>query len=185
MRQKDDLEFAQLLNRLREGMQIIPEDVDKLKSRIAKKGKLSASAQKLPQLCTTSSSEHNIDVFANVPETLKTSVEAIDSISGEILTNLRTTNLEKVPDDHAKTMGLIKNLHVWVGVQYELCININVKDGMTNRSSCIVQFLNFRVENSFIYSIIWVMCENKQESFGVKNMLIYIMRTFNLTGHLF
>lgn len=40
MRQKDDLEFAQLLNRLREDMQIIPEDIDKLKSRIAEKGKL-------------------------------------------------------------------------------------------------------------------------------------------------
>lgn len=53
MKQKDDLEFPQLLNRLREGMQIIPEDIYKLKSRIAEKGKLSASAQKLPHLYTT------------------------------------------------------------------------------------------------------------------------------------
>lgn len=86
MKQKDDLEFPQLLNRLREGMQIIPEDIYKLKSRIAEKGKLSASAQKLPHLYTTraASSEHNMEVLANVPETLKTSVEAIYSISGEI-----------------------------------------------------------------------------------------------------
>lgn len=120
MRQKDDLEFAQLLNRLREGMQIIPEDIDKLKSRIAEKGKLFASAQKLPHLYTTrvASSEHNMEVLANVPETLKTSVEAIDSISDEVSKNLRTTILEKVPDDPAKTMGLIKNLQVGVGVQY-------------------------------------------------------------------
>lgn len=188
MKQKDDLEFPQLLNRLREGMQIIPEDIYKLKSRIAEKGKLSASAQKLPHLYTTraASSEHNMEVLANVPETLKTSVEAIDSISGEISTNLRTTILEKVPDDPAKTMGLIKNLQVGVGVQFELCVNINVEDGVTNGSPCIVQFLDFSVENSSRCSIIWVMFEDKSTGkLWRENMLIYIMRTFHLTGQLF
>lgn len=32
MRQRDDLEFAQLLNRLREGNHLILEDIDKLKT---------------------------------------------------------------------------------------------------------------------------------------------------------
>lgn len=50
MRQRDYLEFAQLLNRLGEGNQLIPEDKDKLKTRITVKGNLSASAQKLPHL---------------------------------------------------------------------------------------------------------------------------------------
>lgn len=53
MRQRDDLEFAQLLNRLREGNHLIPEDIDKLKTRITVKENLSASAQKLPHLYTT------------------------------------------------------------------------------------------------------------------------------------
>lgn len=53
MRQRDDLEFAQLLNRLREGNHLIPEDIDKLKTRITVKRNLSASAQKLPHLYTT------------------------------------------------------------------------------------------------------------------------------------
>jgi hypothetical protein len=68
-------------------------------------------------------------------------------------TDLRNKILDKVPDDSSKTMGL-KKLSAWwfiedngtkkmlqvgVGVQYEMCVNINVKDGMTNGSPCIVQ----------------------------------------------
>lgn len=114
MRQRDDLEFAQLLNRLREGKRLIPEDIDKLKTRITVKGNLSASAQKLPHLYTTraASTEHNMEVLASVSEAQKTSVDAIDSISGEISTDLRKKILDKVPDDPSKTMGLKKNLQV-------------------------------------------------------------------------
>lgn len=101
MRQRDDLEFAQLLNRLREGKHLIPEDIDKLKTRITVKGNLSASAQKLSHLYTTraASTEHNMEVLAGVSEAQKTSVDAIDSISGEISTDLRRKILDKVPDD--------------------------------------------------------------------------------------
>lgn len=163
MRQRDDLEFAQLLNRLREGNHLIQEDIDKLKTRITVKGNLSASAQKLPHLYTTraASTEHNMEVLASVSEAQKTSVDAIDSISGEISTDLRRKFLDKVPDDPSKTMELKKNLQVGVGIQYELCVNINVEDGMTNGSPCIVQLLDFRVENSTRCSIIWVKFENK------------------------
>lgn len=163
MRQRDDLEFAQLLNRLREGKQKIPEDIEKLKSRITAKGELSSSAQKLPHLYTTraASSEHNMEVLASVSELQKTLVEAIDNISGEISIDLRKRILDKLPDDPSKTMGLHKYLQVGVGVQYELCVNINVEDGMTNGSPCIVQMLDFRVENSSRCSIIWVKFEDK------------------------
>lgn len=101
MRQRDDLEFAQLLNRLREGKHLIPEDIDKLKTRITVKGNLSASAQKLSHLYPTraASTEHNMEVLASVSEAQKTSVDAIDSISGEISTDLRRKILDKVPDD--------------------------------------------------------------------------------------
>lgn len=148
MRQRDDLEFAQLLNRLREGKHKIPEDIEKLKSRITAKEELSVSAQKLPHLYTTraASSEHNMEVLESVSEVQKTTVEAIDSISGEISIDLRKRILDKLPDDPSKTMGLQKNLQVGVGVQYELCVNINVEDGMTNGSPCIVQMLDFRVK---------------------------------------
>lgn len=75
-----------------------------------KKGNLSASAQKLPHLYTTraASTEHNMEVLASVSEAQKTSFNAIDSISGEISTDLRRKILDKVPDDPSKAMGLKK-----------------------------------------------------------------------------
>lgn len=102
-----------------------------------------------------------MEVLASVSEAQKTSFDAIDSISGEISTDLRRKSLDKVPDDPSKTMGLKKKLQVGVGIQYELCVNINVEDGMTNSSPCIVQLLDFRVENSTRCSIIWVKFKNK------------------------
>lgn len=66
MRQKDDLEFVELLNRHREGNHLIPEDINKLKTRITVKGNLSASPQKLSHLYTTraASTEHNMEVLS-------------------------------------------------------------------------------------------------------------------------
>lgn len=52
-----------------------------------------------------------------------------------------------------------KNLQVGVGVQYELCVNINVEDGTINGSPCIIQLLDFRVETRC--SIVWVKFGNK------------------------
>lgn len=40
-----------------------------------------------------------MEVLASVSEAQKTSVDAIDSISGEISTDLRRKILDKVPDD--------------------------------------------------------------------------------------
>lgn len=108
MRQSDDLEFTQLLDRLREGKHLIPKDIDTLKTRITVNGNISASAHKLPHLYTTraASTEHNMEVLASVSKAQKTSVDAIDSISGEISTDLRRKILDKVSDDPSKTMGL-------------------------------------------------------------------------------
>lgn len=55
----------------------------------------------MPHLYTTraASTEHNMEVLASVSEAQKTSVDAIDSISGEISTDLRRKILDKVPDD--------------------------------------------------------------------------------------
>lgn len=46
-----------------------------------------------------------MEVLASVSEPQKTSVDAIDSISGEISTDLRRKILDKVYDDPSKTMG--------------------------------------------------------------------------------
>lgn len=43
---------------------------------------------------------------------------------------------------------------------HAICINVDVEDGLTNGTSCIVKKLDFRVENSSRCSIIWVEFES-------------------------
>lgn len=163
MRQKGDLQFAQLLNRLREGKHIIPDDIDTLKTRVLAEEPLPETVENLPHLYTTRDkcARHNSKIIATVPDSLKTNVEAIDCVSGEISKELTKRILEKIPDDTSKTMGLKTNLLVGVGVTYELCVNIDVDDGLTNGSPCIVKKIDYRVENSHRCSIIWAAFEEQ------------------------
>lgn len=101
MRQRDDLEFAQLLNRFREGNHLIPEDIDKLKTRITGKKGISLHLLRncLIYILPVLHQQHNMEVLASVSEAQKTSFDAIDSIPGGISTYLRRKILDKVPDD--------------------------------------------------------------------------------------
>lgn len=96
MRQRDDLEFAQLLNR-----HLIPEDIDKLKTRITGKKGISLHLLRncLIYILPVLHQQHNMEVLASVSEAQKTSFDAIDSIPGGISTYLRRKIIDKVPDD--------------------------------------------------------------------------------------
>lgn len=83
MRQKGDLRFAQLLNRLREGNQM-PDDIELLKERVISCD--NESTVKVPHLFTRKKqiALFNGHVFDESNPSRKTIVEAIDSISGEM-----------------------------------------------------------------------------------------------------
>ena len=83
MRQKGDLRFAQLLNRLREGNQM-PDDIELLKERVISCD--NESTVKVPHLFTRKKQValFNGHVFDESNPSRKTIVEAIDSISGEM-----------------------------------------------------------------------------------------------------
>jgi hypothetical protein len=87
-------------------------------------------------------------------------VLAIDSVSGNICTRLQEKILSKIPDDASKTMGLQKILNLGKGPPYELCLNIDVSDGLANGTPCIIKMFDYRVENSNRCSIIWVEFED-------------------------
>lgn len=57
-------------------------------------------------------------------------------------------------------MGLVGRLLIVENLPAEICINVDVEDGLTNGTSCIVKKLDFRVENSSRCSIIWVEFES-------------------------
>ena len=81
MRQKDDIHFAQLLNRLREGLHT-ESDIDTLKTRLATQSDPNFPF-KATHLMTTNRSVdlHNSQVFSSAT-TEKVIVTAADSVSG-------------------------------------------------------------------------------------------------------
>lgn len=64
--------------------------------------------------------------------------------------------LSKLPDDASKTKGLTKFLCLGEAMPAEICINIDVADGMTNGTPCTIKKLDYRVLNSTRCSIVWV-----------------------------
>lgn len=162
MRQKDDLEFAELLNRLREGNHST-EDIEKLETRCIcrEECQQSEAIGKLPHLFTTRAevSSHNFCVLEKLPASHKTEIPAIDVVSGDFSADLQKKIISKIPDDTSQTMGLASCLTLGIDLPAELCLNINVEDGMTNGAACHVKKFDFRIAGSERCSIVWVAFE--------------------------
>lgn len=152
MRQKDDILFAQILNRLREG-QHSAEDIEILRMRVVQE---TDQTKNMPHLFPTRAEvyRYNRNSFDQVDESRKTVVDAIDTISGELPISLIEKILSKVPDDATKTKGLMKYLCLGEDLPAEICVNIDVMDGLTNGTPCIVKKLDFRVLHSARCSIV-------------------------------
>lgn len=163
MRQEDDFAFAELLNRLREGLHT-EEDVRTLHAR-----KVDTETDRVIQMphlfCRRQDvSSHNLSILEkmNGPDTV--TVDAIDDISVDVSSALRSLILEKIPDDSKLTMGLQKSLTLGIGLPAEVCLNIDTEDGLTNGAPCCIKKFDNRVQNSSRCSIIWV--EFEDESIG-------------------
>lgn len=106
MRQRDDVKFAKILNRLREGNQD-EEDIKTLKGQILENE--SNITRILPHLFTRCDVlQYNKEIFSHINESNKTIVEAFDSVSGDLLSSMYEKVLSKLPDDASKTKGLTK-----------------------------------------------------------------------------
>lgn len=172
MRQKDDQAFAELLNRLREGLHT-EEDLHVLRSRQVESLTESCVTKELPHLfCTReNANNHNQSVIADIALSNKVSIEAIDDISGDLSQTMRQMVISKIPDDPSKTMGLQKYLTLGIDLPAEICLNVDTSDGLTNGASCIIKKFDFRVPYSLRCSIVWV--EFHDESIGRKWRLQY------------
>ena len=157
MRQKDDKEFAQLLNRLREGNHSV-DDISILKQRL-----LNVSPEEdnypmnMAHLFTTNASvdAHNSALYT-LSKADKAQIKAVDIIVGDISDDLKKQMKNKIPEDPTKTMGLYSLVSVATAAKYDLTTNIDVTDGLTNGAECVIENIDYRVENSTRPSIIWV-----------------------------
>ena len=143
MRQKDDRQFAELLNRLREGNHT-DADLDVLKERrINVKPGEETYPMNMTHLFTTNASvnAHNSALYyLSVGD--KTQVKAIDTVVGDISDDLKTQMKNKIPDDPIKTMSLFSVLPVATKTKYDLTTNIDVADGLTNGAECVIEIIS-------------------------------------------
>ena len=157
MRQKDDKDFAELLNRLREGKHN-QNDIKVLKERIVKikPGEKNYPINETHIYSTNAQvNDHNSAMY-QTSHTQKAQIKCIDIVVGDMSDDLKNKVKEKIPDDHTKTMGLFNVVSVAVGAKYDLTTNVNVTDGMTNGAECVREKIDYRVKDSTRPSIIWV-----------------------------
>ena len=168
MRQKDDYDFACLLNRLREGNHT-DDDLEVLKSRnILNLNVDSYIIRHLPHLfCRRVDANcHNLSVLSDIPVSDVIEIDAIDTVSGDLERGLNEKIISQIPVDPNKTMGLQKKLVLGIGMASELCSNIDTADGLTNGASCFIRRFDFRVKNSNRCSIIWVEFNEKYTGYN-------------------
>ena len=157
MRQKDDKAFAELLNRLREGKHS-DNDIAVLKQRLTTVSPGNANyPMNITHLFSTNASvdAHNNALYT-LSKTNKAQIKAVDIIIGDISDELKNEMKNKIPDDPTKTMGLYSVVSIATVAKYDLTTNIDVTDGLTNGAECVIEDIDYRVENSTRPSIIWV-----------------------------
>ena len=157
MRQKDDKDFAELLNRLREGKHN-QNDIKVLKERILKikPGEKNYPINKTHLYSTNAQvNDHNNTIY-QAAHTQKAQIKCIDIVVGDLSDDLKNKVKEKIPDDPTKTMGLYSVVSIAVGAKYDLTTNVNITDGMTNGAECLIEKIDYRVKDSTRPSIIWV-----------------------------
>ena len=151
MRQKEDKDFAEILNRIREGKHT-EADIRVLRERILK---LSPEHPDYPinstHLFSTNVAvdQHNHDIFHKSTNE-KIAIKAIDIVLGDLSDELKERLKKQIPNDPSKTMGLYSVCSILKDAKYDLTTNVSVVDGMTNGAECIIKKIDYRVPCRFI-----------------------------------
>ena len=162
MRQKDDQEFALLLNRIREGKHT-PADIESLKQRVIDP-KAPDYPHFVPHLfCDNAHVNHFNQTLFNRSDVQKLVVPSLDAVTGDFSPGVKERILHVAAKlDPSKTAGLSSCLQLGVGLHYEVTANINVEDGLTNGAAGTVKLIDHRLHNTNRPSIIWVHFDDEK-----------------------
>ena len=160
MRQKNDLNFAHLLNRLRLN-EMTEEDKTKLQTRIVDldtgdypKDALHLFAENLFV------NKHNDKILSQMPGE-KIVVPCHDNVISASIPAKECQKLIKSPQDDCQTTGnLMKSLTVVVEMIVVMTANVDVKDGLTNGATGVVKYFDYRMEGTNRPSIVWVLFDD-------------------------
>lgn len=139
MRQKDDLRFAEMLNRLREN-NMTDEDKQLISQRF-----IGQDSHVYPKEAPHLFIENKfVDCFNNsLIENLSTNkinVLADTKLSASVKLKL----VQNLPENPAYTGQLRTNLVIAVDMLYDISVNLDVTDGLTNGASCVVKYIEYK-----------------------------------------
>ncbi|KAK3102105.1 hypothetical protein FSP39_008803 [Pinctada imbricata] len=157
MRQKESAEFAALLNRLRE-QKHTEEDIKKLNARkITPDESGTDYPLYIPHIFLQNK---KVNAFNNqiyeLSNERKIHVKASDYIIGDVDAEIKEKVRKSIPVDTSKTMGLSKDLNLSIGMQCEVSVNVDVEDGISNGSSCVLMGASRLSKTANDYDVMWV-----------------------------
>ena len=160
MRQKDDLDFAHLLNRLRLN-EMTEEDKEKVQTRIVDRDSDDYPKDALHLFAENKFvDEHNNNILSQMPGE-KVVIPSHDSVvSANIPAKECQILINKLSDDYTKTGRLMKSLTLVVGMIVAHTANVDVEDGLTNGATGVVKYIDYRMEETNRPSIVWVLFDD-------------------------
>ena len=160
MCQKDDHQFAKLLNRLCIGKQT-NDDLRILQSRKVTQEQFE-TLHHIPHFFPTRRKvESYNESVLEISSQYTLSITAIDIPPSDILASAKE-NLQAAINKRTaeKTGGLPRQVKIAVNHQYDLISNIAVHDGLMNGAECCIKYIQRQDGNSKFPAIIWVQFED-------------------------
>ena len=155
MRQRESKQFAEMLNRLREGNHI-KEDIMKFKERILQPSSTDYPKD-APHLFIQNAQVNEFNDRAHrAISGAKYSIKAHNSVIGANSQQLRDKILQQIPSDPRKTKQLHGTLNLAVGERTEISLNTRTDDGLTNGAANVIKLIQVH-RTDRPSGIIWVL----------------------------
>ena len=186
MRQKADLDFAHLLNRLRlnEMMKWQRKTKEKLQTRIVDRDTGDYPMDDLHLFAEHKFvNEHNNKILSQMASE-KVGIPCHDTVVSANIPAKECQNLiYKLPDDYSKTGHLMKPLTLVVGMAVVMTVN---EDGLTNGATGVVKHIDYRMEGTNRPNIIWVLFDDPRiVGQHERNTERYTTQVSKENGHLY
>ncbi|CAG2214630.1 unnamed protein product [Mytilus edulis] len=154
MRQRENKEFAELLNRLREGNHT-SNDIELLKTQCIEENTTNYPHD-TPHVFFSNKkvNGHNATIFQKTTS-VKTTAKAKDRLIGNYKEDVITKVLESFQNKSTDVSQLSTILEIAENLTYEITLNLDCEDGLINGAACIVKKIKL-TEIPFASGIIWV-----------------------------
>ena len=167
MRQRESRQFAEILNRLREGKHT-DDDIRVLKTRLISE-RDPVYPVTAPHLFIEDKNvqKFNRKVYNRCSEE-KFVITALDSVVGTDNKEMQEKLLRKIPSDPRKTMQLAKQLCIAINQRTEIALNIRTEDGLTNGAGNVIKYVElYNLPNP--EGVIWVRFDHSDVGKMIRN----------------